>query len=251
MYRCCDKTRSPPLDKQESRSSFVRTSRSAFSSFPPPPSSSSGGASPSPRLPSSSAASFISTLTCSLSPSVRNQRSSVVSDTMAVSSSCAGDSWQISQTTTVTRVSLAPLWICKTIHWNTIKKVTPATLELSYLVCVDVGGPVAPAAVVTPKVTQEPPGQARQIPLIERNIQFGSFAGWARQAFKGVWTRSRVKARDSNRLLQDCWTLLNLPSSGSRGRLWEGVCSRGPSLTASCPDFTVPLHIYRRTQKKN
>lgn len=116
------KQKSPPLDKHGSRSSFVqtRTSRSAFSSFPPLPSSSSGGASPSPLLPSSSAASFISTLTCSLSPSVRNQRSSVVSDTMAVSSSCAGDSWQISQTTTVTLVSLAPLPVCKTVQWHTI-----------------------------------------------------------------------------------------------------------------------------------
>lgn len=75
------------------------TSLSALSSFIPPSSSSSGG-SPS-LLPSSRAASFISTLTCSLSPSVRNQRSSVVSDTMAVSSSCARDSWHISQTTTV------------------------------------------------------------------------------------------------------------------------------------------------------
>lgn len=56
-------------------------------------------------------------------------------------------------------------------------KFTPATLELSYLVRVDVGGAVASAAVVTAEVTQEPPGQARQIPLVKGNVQFGSFAG--------------------------------------------------------------------------
>lgn len=56
------------------------------------------------------------------------------------------------------------------------EKVTPATLELSYLVCVDVSGPIASAAVVTSEITQEPPGQARQIPLIKGNIQFGPFA---------------------------------------------------------------------------
>lgn len=35
-----------------------------------------------------------------------------------------------------------------------------------------------------------------------------------------------------------------LPSSGSRGRLWEGVCRRGPSLQASSPALTTPPQIY-------
>lgn len=48
--------------------------------------------------------------------------------------------------------------------------------HLSYLVCVDVSGTVALATVVTPKVTQEPPGQTREVPLIQRNVQFRPFA---------------------------------------------------------------------------
>lgn len=61
------------------------------------------------------------------------------------------------------------------------------THEVSYLVCVDVSGAIAPRAVVTAEITQKPPGQAREVPLVQSNIQFGPFAGWPWQAFKGVW----------------------------------------------------------------
>lgn len=60
------------------------------------------------------------------------------------------------------------------------------THEVSYLVCVDVSGAIAPAAVVTTEITQKPPGQAREVPFVQSNIQFGPFAGWPWQAFKGV-----------------------------------------------------------------
>lgn len=58
----------------------------------------------------------------------------------------------------------------------TVQEKLPAC-DSSYLVCVDVSGTVALAAVITPEVTQKPPGQARQVPLIQRNVQFRSFAG--------------------------------------------------------------------------
>lgn len=61
------------------------------------------------------------------------------------------------------------------------------THKVSYLVGVDVSGAVAPTAVVTTEITQKPPGQAREVPLIESDIQLGPFASWPRQAFKGVW----------------------------------------------------------------
>lgn len=48
---------------------------------------------------------------------------------------------------------------------------------VSYLVRVNVRGAVAPAAVVTAEVTQEPPGQTREVPLIQRDVQLGPFAG--------------------------------------------------------------------------
>lgn len=51
------------------------------------------------------------------------------------------------------------------------------THEVSYLVCVDVSGAVAPAAVVTSEITQKPPGQAREVPVVQSYIQFGPFAG--------------------------------------------------------------------------
>lgn len=47
----------------------------------------------------------------------------------------------------------------------------------SYLVCVDVSGAIALAAVVTTEITQKPPWQAREVPLVQRNIQFGPLAG--------------------------------------------------------------------------
>lgn len=50
----------------------------------------------------------------------------------------------------------------------------------------DVSGAIAPTAVVTTEITQKPPGQAREVPLIKSDIQLGSFAGWPWQAFKGV-----------------------------------------------------------------
>lgn len=150
-----------------------------------------------------------------------------------------------SQTTAVTLRSFFPP--SQSSNETQLKKLL---LQLSYLVCVDVGGAVASAAAVASEVTQEPPGQAGQIPLVEGNIQFGSFAGWARQTLKRVWTRFTVKAWRSDGLSPHCWTWLDLPSSGSRGRLWEGVCSRGPSLTASGPVFTGPLQIYRGTEGK-
>lgn len=39
----------------------------------------------------------------------------------------------------------------------------------------DVSGTVTSSAVVTSEITQKPPGQARQVPLIKSNIQLGSF----------------------------------------------------------------------------
>ena len=51
----------------------------------------------------------------------------------------------------------------------------------------DVSGAIAPTAVVTTKITKKPPGQAREIPVVQSNIQFGPFAGWPWQAFQGVW----------------------------------------------------------------
>ena len=51
------------------------------------------------------------------------------------------------------------------------------THEVSYLVCMDVSGAIAPTAVVTTEITQKPPGQAREVPLIKSDIQLGSFAG--------------------------------------------------------------------------
>lgn len=59
--------------------------------------------------------------------------------------------------------------------------------DVSYLVCVNVGGTVALAAVVTPKITQKPPGQAGEVPLVQRNFQFRPFASWTWQAVKRVW----------------------------------------------------------------
>lgn len=53
----------------------------------------------------------------------------------------------------------------------------------SYLVCVDVSGAVAPSAIVVTKITQKPPRQTREVPLVKGNVQFGTFAGRARQAF--------------------------------------------------------------------
>lgn len=61
-----------------------------------------------------------------------------------------------------------------------------AAREVPYLVCVDVSGAIAPAAVVITEITQKPPGQAREVPLIQSNIQLGSLAGWALQTFKRV-----------------------------------------------------------------
>lgn len=47
------------------------------------------------------------------------------------------------------------------------------------------------------------------------------------------------------------YLLVSLPSSGSRGRLWEGVCRRGTSQPDSTPALTTPPHFYReRTAKR-
>lgn len=64
--------------------------------------------------------------------------------------------------------------------------IWPNNFFTSYLVSVDVRGAVAPAAVITTEITQEPPGQAREVPLVQGDIQFGPFAGWPRQAFERV-----------------------------------------------------------------
>lgn len=53
----------------------------------------------------------------------------------------------------------------------------------SYLVCVDVSGTVAPSTIVVTKITQKPPRQTGEVPLVKGNVQFGPFAGRARQAF--------------------------------------------------------------------
>lgn len=42
--------------------------------------------------------------------------------------------------------------------------------HVSYLVCVDVSGAVASAAVVTSQISQEPPGQTGEIPIIQSDI---------------------------------------------------------------------------------
>lgn len=42
--------------------------------------------------------------------------------------------------------------------------------NVSYLVCVDVSGAVAPSTVVITKITQKPPRQTREVPLVEGNV---------------------------------------------------------------------------------
>lgn len=124
------------------------------------------------------------------------------------------------------------------------EKVTPATLELSYLVCVDVSGPIASAAVVTSEITQEPPGQARQIPLIEGNIQFGPFASWARQALQTVWTRSSVKTRNSNRITAELMLTYRHPAP-------EVVSGRGSAVEAPRwqPPALFSLYLWISTEE--
>lgn len=60
---------------------------------------------------------------------------------------------------------------------KTVKSLLLVLFAVSYLVCVDVSGAIAPAAVVTTEITQKPPRQAGEVPFVQSNIKFGPLAG--------------------------------------------------------------------------